>query len=53
MATKDAGGELTEEELQLINSAESLAIYLLPKLEPEYDDLPIREALLKLANLEE
>lgn len=46
-------GDLTEEERQLVNTAEAFAINLLPKLEPEYDELPVREGLEELAKIVE
>lgn len=46
-------GVLTEEETELVKSAESFTINLLPKLEPEYDNLPELEGLEELAKIVE
>ena len=48
---KNSGAELTEEEQGLVNSAEAFAINLLPKLKPEYDNLPVLENLEELARI--
>lgn len=50
---KDGGGELTEEETRLVNSAESFTANLLPKLKPEYDELPVSGGLEELARMVE
>ncbi|GAI83441.1 unnamed protein product [marine sediment metagenome] len=48
---KDSGDELTEKEQGLVNRAEAFTINLLPKLEPEYDNLPVLENLEEMAKI--
>lgn len=44
-------GELTRKDIKLVSSALSLMINTLPKIKPIYDDLPISEGLLRLAEI--
>lgn len=46
-------GELTDKDTVLINRALFLAICLLPRAEPLYDQLPISDALEELAEIVE
>ncbi|MBA7639996.1 hypothetical protein ES703_47657 [subsurface metagenome] len=50
---KGSGAQLTEEEQRLVSSAVTFAINLLPKIEPEYDELPVLENLEELAKIVE
>jgi len=46
-------GDLSEQEIEVINSALLGAIFLLPKAFPEFDELPISVGLEALARMTE
>lgn len=46
-------GEFTKEDIELVNRAVHGVIHLLPKVEPEYDEMPISEGLERLARMAE
>lgn len=51
LITTKTCGEFTSEDINLINQAIFPAINLLPRLEPEYDEMPVSEGLKRLAEL--
>jgi len=46
-------GDLSEQEIEVINSALLGAMWLLPRIEPEFDELPISVGLEALARMTE
>ena len=53
LITEKTCGELTDDDIKMVNEALGLMINTLPQLEPIYDELPISEGLLRLAELVE
>lgn len=51
LVTTKTGGEMTRKELRLVNRAIFPIINLLPKLEPEEDEMLVSDGLLKLARI--